>query len=144
MLLVIVMAVGRENIYIHLSLKDAVDQPMLPGNLPAPTVFGLSLQRLWVPQTGLWVLLQFFDKLTGLLEGGRLVPLKIFKVFYSLGRIDYVIHQPTLLKNSSNDSFGSILMPLPSAISRSASSSLAKNSSSVIIGCSKYLVFNGG
>ena len=65
--------------------------------------------------------------------------LQFSDVLESLGREYHVIHQPTLFSKSSNVSFGSILMPFPSAISRSARSIFSKNSSFVISVESSFL-----
>ena len=65
--------------------------------------------------------------------------LQFSDVLESLGREYHVIHQPTLFSKSSNVSFGSILMPFPSAISRSARSIFSKNSSFVISVGSSFL-----
>ena len=63
-LFVPIMAVGSEYLHMHLCLKNAVHQAVLLGDLPTPTLFGGSFQRLRMTCASLGVfgnLIQEFD-----------------------------------------------------------------------------------
>ena len=64
-------------------------------------------------------------------EAGRKGGLLVVVMPVGLWRIDNLVHQPTLCRNSSNDSSGNISTPSPRLICSLASSTRAKNSSLV-------------
>ena len=61
-LFVIIMAVGREHEHNDFCVENAIHQAVFLYNLPAPSAFGLALQRFRVSETSRRMFLQFFDK----------------------------------------------------------------------------------
>ena len=130
-LLVIVMPIGRKNVNVDLCLEDFVDQAMLLCDGTTPLTTTIPLQLLRVTRASFGMLFQFLYKLISFSISSGLRTFQFLKVFDSLWRIDNLIHQPTLCRNSSNDSSGNISTPSPRLICSLASSTRAKNSSLV-------------
>ena len=72
-LLVAIMTISGKHIYMNFCLKNAIHQTVLLGNLPTPTVFWLSFQRLRMTCTGLGVVCNLIQEFDGFLkEAGSL------------------------------------------------------------------------
>ena len=77
LLFVTVMTIGSEHIYMNFCLKNAVHQAVLLGDLPTPTVFWLSFQRLRMTCTGLGVVCNLIQEFDGFLERGWLATFQL-------------------------------------------------------------------
>ena len=131
-LFVIVMPIGREHVHVDFRFKDSIDQPMLFCNLTAPSILWLSLQRLRMTSTRFGMLCYFIQQSDCLFERCRLATLQFCESFFCLRRIGYGVHTQRELSQAFMSSRLVKVIPLPSAISFSALSRRAKNSSFVI------------
>ena len=127
-----IMAIGGKHIYMNLRLEDTIYQTMLLRDLAAPAVFRHPFQRFRMPCAALWVLNNFIQQFNRLSESCRLTTFQFGKPLLGFEGIGDGIHGQREFSHLFISSRFVKVVPLPSAISLSALSTRAKNSSFVI------------
>ena len=128
--LVIIMAVGSQHEHQYCIVEDAVNQPVLLGDSPAPSTLGLSFQGLGVTSASFGMFHQFNKHLCHFLESLWLIVLQLLHVQLCLVSVIKSIHDnQRLLRKWFNSSTELMRCVLPWRYSSSPLSRLAKNSS---------------
>lgn len=69
--LFVIMPIGRQDIHMHLRLKDIVNHMVLLCYCSRPLAIPIAAQRLWMTRAVEGMLYYFIKQLCGLLEGSR-------------------------------------------------------------------------
>lgn len=131
-LLVTIMAVCGKHVHMNLCFEDTIYQTMFLRDGATPTVFWLPFQRFRMPCSAFRMYGDFIQQLDRLFEGSRLTSSQLGKPFLGFGSIGDGVHGQSELSQRFMSSRFVKVLPLPSAISLSALSTRAKNSSRVI------------
>ena len=131
-LFVFVMTIRGEDVYMHFLFKDSVNQSVLFCNLTRPSVIRLPFKRLRMSRASLGVNGNFIEQLDGFLKAGRLTTFQLCQPLFCHRRISDFVHGQSELSQVFIWSMSVKLFPSPRSICRSASPTLAKNSSRVI------------
>ena len=91
-LFIVVVTIGGEDVHINLRLENAVNEPMLFGNLSAPSVFGFAFQRFRMSGSRLGVFHKLVQQFDSFLETGRFTAFQLAEVGFGLGREGDFIH----------------------------------------------------
>lgn len=126
-----IMPVGRKHVNMNFGLENAINQSMFFRDLTTPTIFRVPFKRLRMPRACHRMLCYFIQKPNSLLKVSRLTAFKLGKSFFSFRSKGYSIHLQSELSHTFISFRLVKVIPLPSAISFSALSIRARNSSSV-------------
>ena len=91
-LFVVVMAVGRKDIYMDFSLKDLIDKSVFPRYLPAPLSTTVTLQRFWMARACTGMMHQFVNQLNSFIKSRWFATAQLCQIYFGLLRINDVIH----------------------------------------------------
>ena len=129
---VLIVPIRGENVNMDLLFKDSIDQPMLLGNLARPSVFGFSLERLRMTCANFGMIGNLIEQLDCFSETGRLISLQLCQSLLGFWSKGYFVHSQSELSQEFISLRSENVLPSPRSICRSASSTLAMNSSRVI------------
>ena len=125
------MAIGRNNIHMHLGFEYFIDKTMLLGDSSTPHPRSVCGKRFRMPCACARMDFKLYDESCCLAERGWFRTLQCLEILLGLRRKNNVVHQPTRLRNSSRDSSECILTPSPRRICSRPASTRRKNSSFV-------------
>lgn len=126
------MPICGKDINMNFSSETAVNKAVLLCDLTAPSIGRNTFERLGMTCACSGVLSYFIERLYGFLKSGRFTSSQLGQTFLDFGGIGDGIHAHREFSQLFMSSRLWKVMPLPSAISFSALSSLAKYSSRVI------------
>ena len=130
--LVTIMAISGKHVHMNFCFENSIHQTVLLRDGATPTVFRLPFQGFRMPCAAFRMYGEFIQQLDRLLEGSRLTSFQLGKSFLGFRSIGDSVHGQSELSQRFMSSRFVKVVPLPSAISLSALSTRAKNSSRVI------------
>lgn len=125
------MTIGREYVNVNLCFENLIYKAMFLRDGSTPLTTAIALQRFWMSSTCHGMFHQFIEQLDGFLKCSRLTVAQLCQILLSLFRINKGVHAQRELSHLFISWGFEKLMLLPCLICSLASSTRAKNSSSL-------------